>query len=110
MADEKHPYMGSKGPIIQLVTQLRNSFPPTLDSTTLKKLGIGPNNEGVLLNVLRFIGVIDEGGKKTEVATKVFTLHDDTAFQSALTDLIKTGYGELFGLFGDKAWELDHGN
>jgi hypothetical protein len=84
MAEEKHPYMGSKEPIIQFITHLRNSFPATLDASTLKKLAIGPNNEGVLLNVLRFIGIIDENGKKTAAATKVFTLHDDTAFQKAL--------------------------
>ena len=107
MAEEKHPYMGSKGPIIQLITHLRNSFPVTLDASTLKKLAIGPNNEGVLLNVLRFIGIIDENGKKTTAATKVFTLHDDTAFQKALSGLVKPGYSELFDLHGDKAWDLD---
>jgi hypothetical protein len=108
MADEKHPYMGSKGPIIQLVTQLRNSFPATLDASTLKKLGIGPNSEGVLLNVLRFIGIIDESGKKTDEATKIFTLHDDSAFQKALSEQVKKGYSELFDLQGDNAWNLDH--
>ncbi len=107
MADEKHPYMGNKGPIIQLFTHLRNSFPATLDASTLKKLAIGPNNEGVLLNVLRFVGIIDENGKKTDSATKIFTLHSDAAFQNALSDLVKTGYSELFELHGDKAWDLD---
>lgn len=88
--------MGSKGPIIQLITHIRESFPATLDASTLKKLGIGPNNEGVLLNVLRFIGIIDETGKKTDAATKVFTLHDDAAFQKGLSELVKKGYDELF--------------
>jgi hypothetical protein len=107
MANEKHPYMGSKGPIIQLITHLRSSFPANLDASTLKKLGIGPNNEGVLLNVLRFIGIIDENGKKTAEATKVFSLHDDTAFQKALSELVKKGYSEVFDLHGEKSWELD---
>lgn len=107
MANEKHPYMGSKGPIIQLITHLRNSFPASLDAGTLKKLGIGPNNEGVLLNVLRFIGIIDENGKKTPEATKVFTLNDDAAFQKALSNLVKNGYSELFDLQGEKSWKLN---
>jgi hypothetical protein len=107
MAEEKHPYMGSKGPIIQLVSHLRNSFPATLDASILKKLGIGPNSEGVLLNVLRFIGIIDENGKKTSEAAKIFTLHDDSAFQKSLSELVAKGYSELFELHGDKAWELD---
>jgi len=107
MAEEKHPYMGSKGPIIQLITHLRNSFPTMLDASTLKKLGIGPNNEGVLLNVLRFINIIDEDGKKTPNATKIFTLHGDTAFQEALSERVKEGYSELFDLHGEKSWELD---
>jgi len=107
MAEEKHPYMGSKGPIFQLISHLRKSFPSTLDAVILKKLAIGPNNEGVLLNVLRFIGVIDEKGQKTKAATSVFTLHDDSSFQAALSDLVKDGYSELFALHGDTAWELD---
>ena len=107
MSEGKHPYMGSKGPIVQLINHLRNSFPQNLDANTLKKLGIGPNNEGVLLNVLRFIGVIDEAGQKTESGAKVFTLHDDSAFQTALSELVKNGYSELFSLYGDKSWELD---
>lgn len=107
MAEEKHPYMGSKGPVIQLVTHLRSSFPATLDASTLKKLAIGPNSEGVLLNVLRFIGIIDENGKKTGAATNAFTLHEDSAFQSALSLLVKVGYSELFELHGEKAWNLD---
>ena len=107
MAEEKHPYMGSKGPIIQLITHLRNSFPATLDASTLKKLAIGPNNEGVLLNVLRFIGIIDENGKKTSQAAKVFTLHDDAQFQAELSKLVKNGYSEVFELHGEKAWDLD---
>lgn len=107
MADEKHPYMGSKGPIIQLFTHLRNSFPATLDASTLKKLAIGPNNEGVLLNVLRFVGIIDENGRKTESATKIFSLHDNASFQQALSGLVKTSYFELFELHGDKSWSLD---
>jgi len=107
MAEEKHPYMGSKGPIIQLITHLRNSFPATLDASTLKKLGIGPNSEGVLLNVLRFISIIDETGKKTVEAAKTFTLHDDESFQNALSAQVSQGYSELFDLHGEKAWELD---
>ena len=107
MAEEKHPYMGSKGPIIQLITHLRSSFPATLDASTLKKLAIGPNNEGVLLNVLRFIGIIDENGKKTDTATNVFTLHDDASFRQAFSKLVKPGYSELFELYGDNAWDID---
>jgi Family of unknown function (DUF5343) len=107
MAEEKHPYMGSKGPIIQLITQLRNSFPSTLDASTLKKLGIGPNNEGVLLNVLRFVGIIDDDGKKSQSATKIFSHHDDSDFQKNFSELVKNGYSELFELYGEKAWELD---
>ena len=88
-------------PIVRTNSPEKNPFHP------LKKLAIGPNNEGVLLNVLRFVGIIDENGKKTDAAAKVFTLHDDAAFQKALSQLVKPGYSELFDLHGDKAWDLD---
>ena len=40
-----HPYISGAGNITQMVVQLRKSFPATVSSDTVKKLGLAPNNE-----------------------------------------------------------------
>ena len=104
---EKHPYVISSGPLIQVINHLRNSFPATVTADTLKKLGFAKKNESYVINTLRFIGVIDEEGIKTEKAGKVFTIHEDKAFHKAFSGLIDTAYSELFALHKDSAWGLD---
>ena len=105
MAD-KHPYVSGSGPLFQMVNHLRKLFPiggATAD--TLKKLGLAPNNESYVINILRFIDIIDEEGKKTEAAGKVFNQHEDAAFQTAFAGLVKSAYSDLL-LHGDEAWKL----
>jgi hypothetical protein len=104
---EKHPYFQTPGHFAQLVTHLRRSFPNTVTADTIKKLGLAPKNESYLINTLRFIVLIDEEGNKTETASKVFSLHQDQAFEKGFGDLVKKAYSELFGLHGDAAWGLD---
>jgi len=106
MAD-KHPYVSSgAGAITKAVEQFRKSIPSTVDAATLKKLGIAPNNESYLIGTFRFIGLVSEAGAPTDIFRKVFTLHDDSAFQKEFSALIETAYKDLFDLHGDAAWEL----
>jgi hypothetical protein len=106
MAD-KHPYVSGSGPLFQIVTHLRKSFPASgVTADTLKKLGLASNNESYVINILRFIGVIDDEGKKTPEASKVFSHHDDAAFQQALAPLVRKAYTDLFDVHGADAWRL----
>lgn len=108
MMADKHPYVSGSGPIFQIVAQLRKSFPAGgITADTLKKLGLAPNNESYVINTLRFVGVIDDEGKKTKEAGNVFSHHDDAAFQKALSPMVKKAYSDLFSLHGDAAWKLD---
>ena len=107
MAD-KHPYVSGSGPIFQLVAQLRKSFPAGgVTADTLKKLGLAPNNESYVINTLRFVAVIDDEGKRTTEAGKVFSHHDDASFQKAFAPMVKKAYSDLFDVHGDAAWKLD---
>jgi hypothetical protein len=103
---EKHPYAISHGPLIQVINHLRKSFPSSVTADTLKKLGYAKKNESYVINTLRFIGVIDESGSKTDKAAKVFSQHEDNAFQKEFSKLIEASYKELFSLHKD-AWTLD---
>ena len=105
MAD-KHPYMSGSGGVTQLTTQLRRSFPSTVTAETLKKLGIAPNNETYVLNILKFIGVLDAENKKTAAATPIFNQHNDSDFQEQFSKLVGQAYHELFDLHGPDAWSL----
>jgi hypothetical protein len=102
-----HPYITSSGPIVQIVKHLRRSFPPAVDAETIKRLGIAPKNESYLVNILRFLGLIDAQGKKTASASKIFTLQDDDKFHKEFAGLVKTAYKPLFEDHGDAAWTLD---
>lgn len=103
---EKHPYMSGSAGLVQVVAQLRKSFPPQVAADTLKKLDIAPNNETYVINTLRFVGVIDAEGKKNAHAASVFNKHDDAEFQAGFSKLIETAYSDLFSLHGENTWTL----
>jgi hypothetical protein len=103
---DKHPYAPGSGGITQTVSQFRNMFPVQVTAETLKKLSIAPNNESYIINILRYVGLIDSEGKKTPEAAAVFSKHDDAEFQKGLAVLVKKSYASLFSLHGDAAWNL----
>lgn len=106
MADS-HPYISGPGNIAQMVLQLRNSFPPTVTSDTVKRLGLASNNESYVINALQFVGVIDSDGKKTQRSADVFSHHKDEEFSASFKELVSEAYSDLFDLHGEKAWALD---
>ena len=60
--------------------------------------------------MLRFLGVIDEEGKRVDAKSRAFVQHKDEAFASEFEALVREAYGELFELHGDGAWALDRAN
>ena len=104
---DKHPYTSAPGSLAKVITQFRKLFPATVTAETLKKLGLAPKNEGPILNALRFLGLIDEDGKKTRVAAKTFIIHDDAVFEQEFGKIVKSAYSGLFSLHEDASWSLD---
>ncbi|GLQ37584.1 hypothetical protein GCM10007908_12040 [Rhizobium albus] len=101
-----HPYISGAGNITQMINQLKRSFPATVNSDTVKKLGLAPNNESYVINVLQFLKIIDAEGKSTERGEDVLTTHDPVEFQKAFAELVKDAYSDLFDIHKDDAWEL----
>lgn len=101
-----HPYISGPGNITQMVNQLRKSFPQTVNSETVKKLGLAPNNESSVINVLQFINLLDKEGKKTQSASEVFNKHKDEDFALAFEKLVSSAYSSLFELHGQGTWNL----
>src|SRR5262245_56617746 len=106
MAD-KHPYVSAPGNLVQVITHFRKSFPPTVTAETIRKLGFAPKNESYVLNVLRFLGIVDDEGKKTDPAAKIFNLHDGAAFSQDFSKMVRKAYSDLFELHGEGSWALD---
>lgn len=105
---ESHPYISGAGNLAQMISQLRKSFPKSVTSDTVKKLGIASNNESYVINALHYIGLIDEDGKQTEAAKKTFSHHKDEDFAKAFAGLIENSYSELFELHGNDSWKLEN--
>ena len=102
-----HPYISGAGNVAQMVTQLRKSFPSSITSDTVKRLGLAPNNESYVISVLQFVGIIDAEGKKTSEAAKAFSHHKDEDFAKQFAALVQKAYSSLFELHGEDAWDLD---
>ena len=101
----KHPYVISNEALSGTVTHLRKSFPDTVTQATLKKLDFAPGSESLIINMLKFLGIIDDGGSGTDVAKEIFLL-DDAAFQQGFRALVQSSYSDLFDLHAEGAWQL----
>jgi hypothetical protein len=103
MAD-KHPYTSGANGVVAAIAQLRKSFPAKVNAETLKKLGIAPNNETYIINILRFLGIIDAEGNKDAKAASVLVQHDESEFQKGFAGIVQAAYKDLFDLHGADAW------
>lgn len=102
-----HPYISGAGNVTQMIGFLRKNFPTTVTSDTVKKFGLASKNESYLINVLQFLGLIDEQGKRTEAGLVAMTKHDEAEFKSSFEAVVKSAYADLFNLRGDDAWTMD---
>jgi len=105
---ESHPYISGAGNIDQMITHLRKSFPQSVTSDTVKKLGLASKNESYVINALQFVGIIDEDGKKTSEGASVFSHHKDEEFSKSFSTLVKKAYSSLFELHGEDSWSLSN--
>ena len=104
MATEKHPYTSGPGHIGATITQLRKAFPAVVNADILKKFEIAPNNETYILNILKFLKIIDPEGKKSATVAPLFHKNDDE-FAPGFANLVHDAYSDLFNTYGEGAWD-----
>lgn len=104
-----YPYISGAGSIVKAFDQLRKGFPPTVDAAYLQRFQIAASNESYLISVLRFLGLIDEEGKKQEGTVDFFYGNDET-FQSGLDSRLRESYKQLFDEMGDDALSASREN
>ncbi|MEV8360385.1 DUF5343 domain-containing protein [Microbacterium sp. NPDC076895] len=95
------PY-ASGGSLAKAIAQFRQSFPPVVNASTLKKFAIAPNNESYVIAVLRFLGFIDEEGNRRDDNIGYFYGTDD-GFQQGLETTLRSAYKPIFDDFGEAA-------
>ena len=99
-----YPYTFGQGALVKSFEQFRKVFPPTVDASTLKRSNIAAANESYIINIFRFLDLIDDEGKKIDGVTDVF-FHGEDEFKSGLEGLITTAYADLFAEHGANAWD-----
>ena len=102
-----HPYTTTIAGMVAALRQLRSTFPATVNADTLRKWSIASNNEAPIIVVLRFLGLIDDKGKKVLESAKAFVEHDDSVFAKKFEVIVKSAYADLFDTWGEDAWSLE---
>lgn len=85
-------------------TELWPVHPAKVTAETFKKLGIAPNNETYIINILRFLEIVDAEGNKNAKAASVLVQHDEAEFQKGFAELVQHAYSGLFELHGADTW------
>lgn len=94
------PYTSGQGAITQTFAQLRKGGQSKIDSSYLQRFNIAPANESYVLSVLRFLGIIDEKGTRSDDASG-YLFADDGAFMSGLEAAVRRSYSQLFDEMSD---------
>ncbi len=102
-----YPYTVTTSGLVAVLRQLRSAFPTQVTADTLRKWQIASNNESTVLAVLRFLGILDEEGRKQAGAADVFVEHDDRKFAESFEALVRAAYADLFATWSEEAWKLD---
>ncbi len=102
----KHPYVSGPGVLSQVLDHLKKAFPATVNAEVLKKLGFAPKNESYIINVLRYLNLIDDEGNRTENAQKTFLKHNDNDFRDGFSEILKVAYEDIFTLHREGSWSL----
>lgn len=103
-------YANSAGGLISTLEKLRKVFPSSVTTKTLAQWGFAPKNERYVIGVLKYLGLIDEDGKKSAEASRVFSHHNDADFEEAFGKIVRERYSGLFEIHGDDTWTGDQGD
>jgi len=99
-----YPYISGKSALQRPFDQFREAFPPVIDASLSKRLGIAPANESYLINIFRFLVLIDEDGKKIDANTEFFFRSEDE-FRAGLESRLTAAYADHFTERGEGAWD-----
>src|SRR4030067_1452443 len=93
------PYTTLPGKIKKYFDKIQEAgVPPKVDTSWLKQFGFSSGNDRYILQVLKFIGFVDDSKSPTDLWKKYKVPNEARA---VLAQGIRTGYNDLFTLYGD---------
>jgi hypothetical protein len=93
-----YPYTPVTGKLKALLQKVRSTgTPPKLTAAHLKVLGFSSSNDPSMINVLKFIGLVDSSG----IPTPLWSEYRGKNHRTVLGRAIKQGYSDLFALYPD---------
>lgn len=101
-----YPNISTQGALIKTFEHFRKSFPASVDSQTLKRLGLAPGNESYVINIFRFLGLVQDDGRRDEAASAFF-FGSDSDFAKGMEAATRRAYATLFEEYGADAWDVD---
>lgn len=103
------PYTSSPKSIEKVFELLTRQFPNQIDAKYLKRNAIAPNNESYLLNILQFLSLIDEAGKKHPENSKALLWPPNEDVHEKFAAIVQNAYQKVFEDKGEDAWTSDSG-
>ncbi|AWM05403.2 DUF5343 domain-containing protein [Bradyrhizobium symbiodeficiens] len=93
-----YPYTPVTGKLKGLLQKVRTTgIPPKLTTAHLKTLGFTSSNDPSMINVLKFIGLVDS----STIPTPLWSEYRGQNHRAVLGKAIKQGYSDLFALYPD---------
>jgi hypothetical protein len=104
-----YAYTTVTGKLKQLLAKIRTvGVPPKVTQAWLKTIGFTSSNDGTLIGVLKFIGLIDPNN----IPTPRWTAYRGANHKAVLGEAVRTGYADLFAVYPDanarSTTELNH--
>jgi hypothetical protein len=94
----EYAYTTVTGKIRPLLEKIRTvGVPPKVTNAWLKTVGFSSSNDASLIGVLKFIGLIDQGG----VPTSRWSTYRGANHKVVLGEAIRSGYAELYAVYPD---------
>lgn len=95
LAEKYKPYAPS-GTVITVIRRLReHGLPENVDNTTITRVGVTTGNAGRTVAALKFLGIVDADGNKTEVHDRLARANTDE-YPNVLAEIIRDAYSDIF--------------
>jgi len=107
LRDNFMPY-ASIGSVLTVIEQLRErgGLPEQVSISWLSKIGITDATAERVHQALRFLGLLDEEGRRTEEATRLKTSSSEE-YPKVLAELVRRAYQPVFAVIGQDLSNLD---
>lgn len=89
------PY-ASSAPVLLAIRKLRdNRLSEKIDQTQLERIGVPSGSTGRVIAALRFLGLLDESGNRTELADRLSRVKSEE-YPVVLAEVLQAAYSEVF--------------